>query len=66
MNWTTRNPLSKGTDPTASAGVDLKYALKPGLTLTGTINPQHMTEDLQSDRFTITSDDLQRLETIGL
>jgi hypothetical protein len=33
------NPLSKATDPSGSAGVDLKYALKPGLTLTGTINP---------------------------
>jgi uncharacterized protein DUF5916/cellulose/xylan binding protein with CBM9 domain len=33
------NPLSKGKDPTGSAGVDLKYALRPGLTFTGTINP---------------------------
>ena len=33
------NPLSKSTDPTGSVGVDLKYALKPGLTLTGTLNP---------------------------
>ena len=33
------NPLSKATDPTGSGGVDLKYALTPGLTLTGTINP---------------------------
>jgi hypothetical protein len=33
------NPLSKPTDPTGSGGVDLKYALKPGLTLTGTLNP---------------------------
>jgi hypothetical protein len=33
------NPLSKATDPTGSGGVDLKYAVKPGLTLTGTINP---------------------------
>ena len=33
------NPLANGTDPTASLGVDFKYALKPGLTLTGTANP---------------------------
>jgi diketogulonate reductase-like aldo/keto reductase len=34
--------------------------------LTGTTNQQHMTEDLQSDRFTISAEDLQRLETIGM
>ena len=33
------NPLSRGTDPDASLGVDLKYALRPGLTLTATVNP---------------------------
>jgi hypothetical protein len=33
------NPLAQGTDPDASLGVDLKYAVKPGLTLTGTVNP---------------------------
>lgn len=33
------NPLRSPTDPSATAGVDLKYALAPGLTLTGTINP---------------------------
>jgi len=33
------NPLTNTTDPDASLGVDLKYALRPGLTLTGTINP---------------------------
>ena len=33
------NPLSKGTDPDASLGVDFKYAVRPGLTLTGTVNP---------------------------
>jgi hypothetical protein len=33
------NPLIKTTDPKASVGVDLKYALRPGLTLTGTVNP---------------------------
>jgi len=33
------NPLSQPTDPDASVGVDFKYAVKPGLTLTGTVNP---------------------------
>src|SRR5262245_27413392 len=33
------NPLINTTDPDASLGVDLKYALKPGLTLTTTVNP---------------------------
>jgi Domain of unknown function (DUF5916)/Carbohydrate family 9 binding domain-like len=33
------NPFSKGTDPDASLGVDFKYAVRPALTLTGTVNP---------------------------
>ena len=33
------NPLQNTTDPGASLGVDLKYALTPGLTLAATINP---------------------------
>ncbi len=33
------NPLSNPTDATGSIGVDLKYALRPGLTLTATANP---------------------------
>lgn len=33
------NPLRQTTDPDGSVGVDLKYALRPGLTLTGTVNP---------------------------
>lgn len=36
---TNGNPLMKGSDPGASFGVDMKYALTPGLTLTTTINP---------------------------
>ena len=44
-----------------------RFAMQIGmLPLTGTTNPQHMTEDLQSDRFTIAAEDLQRLETIGM
>ncbi len=33
------NPLIQKTDPNAALGLDLKYALRPGLTLTATINP---------------------------
>jgi hypothetical protein len=33
------NPLRETTDPDGSLGVDLKYALRPGLTLTATANP---------------------------
>jgi hypothetical protein len=33
------NPLIKATAPSGAVGLDLKYALTPGLTLTTTINP---------------------------
>jgi hypothetical protein len=33
------NPLVKSTDPNMSVGLDMKYALTPGLTLTATVNP---------------------------
>jgi hypothetical protein len=33
------NPLTSGSDPDGALGLDLKYALRPGLTLTGTLNP---------------------------
>jgi hypothetical protein len=33
------NPLLERTDPAASLGLDLKYALRPGLTVTATANP---------------------------
>ncbi len=33
------NPLSNPTDPGAAVGLDMKYAVTPGLTLTGTVNP---------------------------
>ena len=33
------NPLESSPDPSATAGLDLKYAVAPGLTLTATINP---------------------------
>jgi hypothetical protein len=33
------NTLRKTTDPDAAGGLDLKYAVQPGLTLTATVNP---------------------------
>jgi hypothetical protein len=33
------NPLVGSPDPDAAVGVDVKYKLAPGLTLTGTVNP---------------------------
>jgi hypothetical protein len=33
------NPLLKTSTPGASLGMDMKYALTPGLTFTGTVNP---------------------------
>jgi len=34
-----RQPLLQATDPGSSLGADLKYAVAPGLTLTGSVNP---------------------------
>ncbi|MFM8552929.1 MAG: aldo/keto reductase family protein [Nitrospiraceae bacterium] len=49
------------------AQVVFRFAMQIGmLPLTGTTNSQHMTEDLQADRFTLTSDDLRLIETIGI
>ena len=36
---TAGNPLVEGSAPGVKAGLDMKYALTPGLTLTATINP---------------------------
>ena len=36
------------------------------LPLTGTMNPQHMKEDLQAEQLTLTPEDMQLIETIGL
>jgi hypothetical protein len=36
---TAGNPLEHNADPDASIGLDLKYAISPGLTLTATMNP---------------------------
>jgi diketogulonate reductase-like aldo/keto reductase len=44
-----------------------RFATQVGmLPLTGTTNPQHMKEDLQSDRVTLLSEEIRQIETIGL
>jgi diketogulonate reductase-like aldo/keto reductase len=49
------------------AQVVFRFAMQIGmLPLTGTTNPQHMKEDLQSDQFTLTAEDIQLIESIGL
>ena len=49
------------------AQVAFRFAMKVGmLPLTGTTNPQHMKEDLQAEQFTLTDEDMQVIETIGL
>lgn len=39
LNPASNNPLRDSRDPSGSLGLDLKYALRPGLTLTATVNP---------------------------
>ena len=52
---------------TGLAQLVFRFAQQVGmLPLTGTTNPQHMKEDLQSDRFTLLSEEIQQIETIGL
>jgi diketogulonate reductase-like aldo/keto reductase len=36
------------------------------LPLTGTTNPQHMKDDLQAELLTLTAEDMQVIETIGM
>lgn len=52
---------------TGLAQIVFRFAQQIGmLPLTGTTNPQHMTEDLQCERFTLTPDELALIETIGV
>ncbi len=51
---------------TGLAQVVFRFAMQVGmLPLTGTTNPQHMKDDLQSEQLTLTSDDVRLIETIG-
>jgi diketogulonate reductase-like aldo/keto reductase len=49
------------------AQVIFRFARQIGmLPLTGTTDPQHMQEDLACEQFTLTDDEVRRIETIGL
>ncbi|MDQ6734597.1 MAG: aldo/keto reductase [Nitrospirota bacterium] len=53
-----------GTGP---AQVIFAFAMHIGmLPLTGTTNSQHMKEDLQAEQLTLSTEDIQRIETIGM
>jgi len=55
------------THGTGLAQIVFRFAMQIGmLPLTGTSNPQHMTEDLACDQFTLSPDELHAIETIGL
>lgn len=52
---------------TGLAQIGFCFAMQIGmLPLTGTTNQQHMKEDLQSDQFALSPEELQRVETIGI
>jgi diketogulonate reductase-like aldo/keto reductase len=51
---------------TGLAQIVFRFSQQIGmLPLTGTTNPQHMREDLECDRFTLSPDELAVIETIG-
>ena len=52
---------------TGGAQVIFRFAMHIGmLPLTGTTSPQHMKEDLQAEQFTLSPEDIRRIETIAL
>ena len=52
---------------TGLAQVVFRFAMQVGmLPLTGTTNPQHMRDDLQAEQLTLTAEDMQVIETIGM
>ncbi len=52
---------------TGMAQVIFRFAMQIGMVpLTGTTNAQHMAEALRADRFTLTPEELERIETIGV
>ncbi|HJT21304.1 MAG TPA: aldo/keto reductase [Nitrospira sp.] len=49
------------------AQVVFRFSMQIGmLPLTGTTSRQHMEEDLQSERFTLSQEEVERIETIGM
>jgi diketogulonate reductase-like aldo/keto reductase len=52
---------------TGVAQVVFRFAMQVGMVpLTGTTNLQHMADDLRADQFTLTPDEVERIETIGM
>ena len=52
---------------TGVAQVVFRFAMQVGMVpLTGTTNLQHMADDLRADQFTLTPDEVERIETIGI
>jgi diketogulonate reductase-like aldo/keto reductase len=52
---------------TGVAQVVFRFAMQIGMVpLTGTTNAQHMADDLRADRFTLTPDEVGRIEAIGI
>jgi diketogulonate reductase-like aldo/keto reductase len=52
---------------TGPAQIIFRFAMQIGmLPLTGTTSQQHMNEDLQAERLTLSSEEIQRIETIAL
>ena len=49
------------------AQIVFRFSMQIGmLPLTGTTNPQHMSEDLQAEQLILTAEDMQTIEAIGL
>jgi diketogulonate reductase-like aldo/keto reductase len=58
--------IAKRLDATP-AQVIFRFAMQIGmLPLTGTTSQQHMKEDLQAERLALTSEEIQRIESIAL
>jgi diketogulonate reductase-like aldo/keto reductase len=52
---------------TGLAQVVFRFAMQVGmLPLTGTTNPQHMKDDLEAEQLTLTAEDMQLIEAIGM
>jgi len=52
---------------TGLAQVVFRFAMQVGmLPLTGTTNEQHMKDDLQAERLTLTAEDIRIIETVGM
>jgi len=52
---------------TGLAQVVFRFAMQVGmLPLTGTTNEQHMKDDLQAERLTLTAEDIRVIETVGM